>query len=151
MDPTVIVAALGFVATLLATSLASRWQRLGAREARLFDARVRSYSDCAGALYEYERAVYHRVKTRFEGGLEQAERAQIRQQAWSSNAAARAAIAPVSLLSSIPNLSQDLEAVRSRIGDMNDATGLDDLLGRHSDIQEELHRILATARADLAA
>lgn len=62
MDATVIVAAMGFVATLVGTWLSARSQRQGDREGRILDARVRTYGECSDSLYEYARATYNRVK-----------------------------------------------------------------------------------------
>ena len=70
MDATVIVAAMGFAATVLAAWATSRWQRQGDRESRILDAKLRVYGDCSGSLYEYARATFNRVAARIDGGHE---------------------------------------------------------------------------------
>src|SRR4051794_27287426 len=100
MDSTVVIAAMGFISTLVGAGLAARWQRLSARETRLLDAKVRAYGECAAALYEYERATYGRAKARLDRQPEQG-RAELRDEAHRSNARARSAIGQVALLSEV--------------------------------------------------
>src|SRR3954453_12654410 len=98
MDATGVVAARGFVSTLLGAWLASFWQRRATREGRFTDAKLRAYGDCAAFLYEYERATYNRVKARLDT-LPDAHREDLRQEAYRCNARVRSAIGLASILS----------------------------------------------------
>lgn len=148
MDATVTVAALGLISTLAASLLTAYAQRRGNREARVFDARVAAYGELTSALFDYERATYNRVKARL-GSLPEQVRETLRQDAWTSNARARSAIAVVALLSSDATLHERFEDVRSAIGEMNEAIDGLDLKERHESIYAALDSLLATARTDV--
>lgn len=150
MDATVIVAALGFVSTLLAAWLSARLQRQGDRAGRLLDARVRTYGECSDSLYEYARATYNRVKARLESRPAD-QREDLRQEAYRCNARARSAIGQAVILSGNESLQEQLAAARHAIGAMNDATDYDDLRRRQQDVYEMLKDALNVARTDLTA
>jgi hypothetical protein len=148
MNATVVVAAMGFVSTILGAWLAAHWQHRGTRELRILDAKVRTYGDCAATLYEYERATYNRVKARLESRTEE-HRVDLRQEAYRCNAKARSAIGQAALLSATETLRERLEAVREKIGDLNNAVDHADLKLRHEDVYHTLNRVLGSARSDL--
>jgi hypothetical protein len=52
MDPTVAVAALGFAATVGGAWLTGNAQRQSARDARIIDAKVKTFGECSARLYE---------------------------------------------------------------------------------------------------
>jgi hypothetical protein len=81
-------------------------------------------------LYGYERATYNRVKARLDR-RPNAERETYRQEAWTSNAKARAAIGVVALLSTSADQPTQFDAVRRSIGDQNAAQSPQDLLKIH--------------------
>src|SRR4051812_24397159 len=131
MDATVVVAAMGFVATLLGTWLSTRSQRQGDREGRLLDARVRVFGDCSESLYEYTRANYNRVKSRLDGRSEE-YREGLRQEAYRCNARARSAIGQAAILSGSENLQESLVTARRAIGKLTDASDRADLRRRQA-------------------
>lgn len=114
MDATVIVAAMGFAATLLAAWLSARLQRQGDREGRILDARVRTYGECSASLYEYSRATYNRVRARVDSRPED-YREGLRQEAYRCNGRARSAIGQTIILTGNETLHQRLEAARHAI------------------------------------
>ncbi len=116
MNSTVIVAALGLLTTLGAAGFTSYMQRQSQRESRVFEARVAGYAELVSALYNYERATYSRVKARLEGRAD-VDREALREEAWSSNAKARAAIGVIALLSGGADLHTRFDAVRRSVGD----------------------------------
>lgn len=77
MDDTVLVALLGFIATVVGTGLGGYWQRASSRASRMFAARLAALQELSGAIYEYERATYDRVKSRMDASLD--DRASVRQ------------------------------------------------------------------------
>lgn len=81
MEATVIVAGMGFVATLTGAWLTGRSQRQAALEGRILDAKVRVFGACADTLYEYERATFNRVKARLASQPD-ARREELRQEAY---------------------------------------------------------------------
>lgn len=85
MNTTIVVAAMGFVATLLGGWLGAFWQHRSSRDLQLLQARIRVHGDCAASLYEYERSTYNRVKARLDG-LPDSEREELRQEAFRANA-----------------------------------------------------------------
>ncbi|MET8520158.1 hypothetical protein [Nocardioides sp. NPDC004968] len=149
MTTTVVVTAMGILATLLGAWWGAYWQHRNSRDLQLLDARVRVYGECAASLYEFERVTYSRVKARL-ADLPAAERESLRQEAYRNNSAARAAIGQLSILSAGGKIPKGFEALRQAIGDLNDAPGLDELRERHDEIYVELDRVLEQARADLA-
>ena len=64
MESTVVVAGMGFVATLAGAWITAKVHRQVALEERILDAKVRVFGGCADTLYEYERATFNRVKAR---------------------------------------------------------------------------------------
>jgi hypothetical protein len=150
MDATVVVAAMGFTATLLAAWLSARLQRQGDREGRILDARVRTYGECSDSLYEYARATYNRVRARLESQPDD-YREELRQEAYRCNARARSAIGQTVILTRNESLQERLAAARHAISEMNDATDYGDLRRRQQDVYETLKDALNIARADLMA
>lgn len=148
MDPTVVVAALGLFTTLAAAGVTAYVQHKSYRESRVFEARVDGYAELVAALYDYERATYSRVKARLEKRPDH-EREPHRQEAWTSNAKARAAIGVVALLSGRRDLHARFDVIRRRIGDLNDVNSLTDLKVRHESIYNALDETLAIAKADI--
>jgi hypothetical protein len=147
MDSTVIVAAMGFAATLLGTWLTSRSQQRRDREGRILDARVRIYGDCADALYEYARATYNRVKARLESPDDNREG--LRQEAYRANARARSVIGQAAIMTGSESLGERLAAARNAIGEMNGATNHADLVRRQDGAFKTLNDALGNARSDL--
>lgn len=118
MDASIWIAGMGFVATLLSAWLGSRWTRGADLEARLLEARLRVYGECVTALAEYRRATHHRVKTRIDAWPEE-KREPLRQEAYRANAKARAATGEAVIVSGKPDIADDLERIRVRIGQLN--------------------------------
>jgi hypothetical protein len=118
MDSTVVVAELGFAATLLSVWLTAPYQIGSNIAGRMFDARLRVYGECTGSLYEYSRATYNRAKLRLAGRPED-ERDGVRQEAFRCNARARSAIGQVYLLTSAGDLQAQLSRSRHAIGGFN--------------------------------
>jgi len=147
VDTTVVIAALGFVSTLVAAGLVAHWQRVTSREARLFDARVRAYTECLTALFEYERATYDRVKARLT--RPETEREVERQLAYRLNGSASASVAGLTLMTASDSLRQRADAARSAIGDMNQAHDNDDLRQKRTSIRSDLALLADEARAEL--
>ncbi len=109
-----------------------------------------SYAELVTSLYDFERATYNRVKARLED-LPEAKREPFRQEAWTSNAKARAAIGVVALLSASPDLHSQFDGVRRRIGDLNDAVTQQDLLENHESILRALEGALMRAKEELTS
>ena len=114
----------------------------------MFEARVVGYGELVSALYDYERATYSRVKARLEGRAD-VDRESLRQEAWSSNAKARAAIGVVALLSGRADLHTRFDAVRRSVGDLNQATNVSDLRAQYDSINVELADVIVQAKADV--
>jgi len=148
MDSTVVVAAMGYVATLLGAWLTVRMQLRGDRSGRLLDAKVRIYGECADALYEFERATYNRVKHRLDNSPDD-QREPMRQEAYRGNARARSAIGQVAILTGDETLRGQLEEARRSVGGLNDATSHMDLQARRQAIDTTLTSALDLARHDL--
>lgn len=146
---TIIVAALGLISTLAATVLTSHLHRKTASDGRRLDARLDAYAELIAALIEYERATFDRAKASIKGRPNDPERDDKRQEAWRSNARARAAISMVALLSNDLGLRDRLEAIRRDIGEMNRA-GPDDLHDKHEQIYRDLDSILVAAKVEVA-
>lgn len=117
-------------------------------ESRVFEARVVSFGELVGALYEYERATYNRVKARIERKPRRG-REPLRQDAWSSNARVRAAIGVVALLSARHELHPKFDVIRERIGDLNQVRTLKQLKDSHEAVYDALDTVLSLAKADL--
>lgn len=132
MDPTVLVAAIGFFATILVAALGASAQRTLARDSLIYQSRLGAYSQCLAALFEFERATFNRVKMRLDGV---ADREAARSDAWQSNALARTAIANLALYSS-PTMSDRLEAARFLISSMTKTTELGELQSLHGAVNE---------------
>lgn len=149
MDTTVVIAAMGFVATLFGGWLGGFWQHRSNRDLQLLDARVRVYGECTASLYEYERATYNRVKSRLDRRPD-SERELLRQEAYRNNSSARAAIGQLSVLSANRNVPDGFDVLRRTIGDFNSSTSHADLKSKHDDVYAELDRLLGQARSELA-
>jgi len=148
MDATVVVAAMGFVATLSAAGLTARSQRRGDREGRLVDARVRIYGECAVSLNEYARATYNRAKARLESGPDN-NREGLRQEAYRCNSRVRAAIGQASILTGSRSLEEYLTTARRAIGDLNKASSYAELKSRQEVAYKSVNDALEVARSDL--
>lgn len=148
MDATVVIAAMGYVATLLGAWLTVRMQLRGDRSGRLLDAKVRIYGECADALYEFERATYNRVKHRLQNSPDE-QREPLRQEAYRGDARSRSAIGQVAILTGDETLRTRLEEARRSVGGLNDATGHADLQVRRQSIDTALRSALEVARHDL--
>jgi hypothetical protein len=148
MNATVIVAALGFIATLLGGWLGAYWQHRSSRDLQLLDAKIRVYGECAASLYEYERATYNRVKARLDGEPDLG-REELRQEAYRTNSSARAAIGQLSVLSANAEITRGLDLVRRAVGDFNASPSHPDLRSRHDAVYSDLDRLLSKARSDL--
>lgn len=149
MDPTVAIAALGLLTTLAAAGYTSYVHRQSQRESRVFEARVAGYGELVATLYEYERATYNRVKARL-GGRAHADRESFRQEAWATNAKARAAVGVVALLSDSRDLHLLFDSVRRSIGDLNTAASESDLLTDHEAIYAALDDVILRAKEEIA-
>lgn len=147
MDATVVVAALGFLSTLLAAWLGAYLQHRRTRELQLLEAKLRVYGDCAAALVEFQRATYNRVKARIDRPNE--DREALRQEAYRGSTSVRAAIGQAAILSGNQRLWEQFEAARKAIGDLNHAKGQSDLRQRHDEVSDELIQVLNNARSDL--
>jgi len=147
MDSTVVVAAMGFAATLLGTWLTARSQQQRDREGRILDARVRIYGECADSLYEFARATYNRVKARLKSPDD--DREELRQEAYRCNARARSAIGQASILTGSESVGEQLAAARNAIGEMHEASDRADLSRRQENVFQRLNQALGIARADL--
>ncbi|WP_248579537.1 hypothetical protein [Nocardioides sp. InS609-2] len=148
MDATVIVAAMGLAATLLATWLTARSQRRVDREGRILDAKVRTYGECSESLYEYARATYNRSKARIAAQPDRDEEGP-RQEAYRANARARSAIGQVLILTKNQELEEELTRARRQIGQLNRAPNHDDLRSRQEVAYQTIKRALDMARSDL--
>jgi hypothetical protein len=149
MNATVVIAALGFASTLIGTWLAADLQRRSARASRILDAQVRIYGECAANLYEYQRAAYNRTKARLASRPE-AEREELRQAAYRSNAQAKSAIGQAAFVSGKQrDLHSRLETVREAIGAFSEADTEADLRRRNDRVHAELIRVLSEARDEL--
>jgi len=148
MDSTVIVAAMGFVAAILAAWATSRWQREGNRQGSILEARLRAYGICSDSLYEYMRATFNRATARMNS-LPETERETLRQEAYRCNARARSAIAQVAIISGDESLRQTLNAARKAIGRLNQLENRADLKLQSASVYRDLNAALDLARADL--
>lgn len=148
MDPTVVVAAMGFGATLLGAWLTAHFQHRSDRDGRILEARLRVYGDCSDSLFEYSRATYNRVKSRLQARPE-SERDALRQEAYRCNARARSAIGQAYILSGDRELEEKLSRVRRDIGNYNSAVDETDLRRRQSEIYAHLKEALEVAQRNL--
>lgn len=148
MNPTIVIAAMGFATTLLATMMSAHLQRNGDREARLLEARVCVYGECSDSLYEYARTTYNRAKS----GVQQGSRVDmepLEQEAYRCNARARSAIGQALILSRDHALAEKLSRIRHDIGELNDAETAQDLKRRQSEVYERLKVVLEAVGEDL--
>jgi hypothetical protein len=148
VDTTVVVAAFGFVSTLLGVWLSARWQRSSAREGQVLSAQVRVYGDCSSALYEYERATFGRALARIEG-LPEEERSQLRQDAYRNEFRARSAIGQAAFLSGNERLESVFDSVRERVEGLNDIVDRKVLYRRHQENIEALKVALRSVRSEM--
>ena len=148
MDTTVVVAGMGFGATLVGTWMSGRLQRRAALDERMLEAKVRTYGDCSSSLYEYSRSTFNRVRARMDD-LPESVRAEFRQEAYRANTSARSAIGQVAILSGDETLRDALERARRLVGGLNEATDKRDLKRRHTAADEALQEALDRARHDL--
>lgn len=150
MDPTVVVAALGFATTLVGVWLTARFQQRSDRAMRILEARLRIYGECSDSLFEYSRATYDRVRSRLHGRPE-VERDEIRQEAYRCNARVRSAIGQAYILTGDSHLEVQLSKVRQAIGDYNVVGSEADLLRRQSEVYSQLNSALEAVRSQLAS
>lgn len=148
MDATVVVAGMGFIATLLGVWMTGRFQAQIARDVQMTDAKLRTFGECSSSLHEYQRATFNRVKARIES-LPEPVREPLRQDAHRANARARAAIGQVAILSHDEALQQQLEKARVQVGGLNKATGREHLTQLSTDAHSALFDALERARVDL--
>jgi hypothetical protein len=148
MSSTVVVAAMGLVATVLAAWLPSWSNRRAERDSQLLEARVRVYGECSESLFEYARANFNRAKTRIAGQPEE-EHGKVRQDAYQCNARARSAIGQAAILTGQEALEERLSNARRVIGSFNDVTELDELKQRQHQVHDEIKAALEVARRDL--
>jgi len=149
MDSTVVVAGLGFAATLLSVWITAHFQTESNIAGRMLDARLRVYGECADSLYEYSRATYNRAKLRLAGRPE-GERDGVRQEAFRCNARARSAIGQVYLVTGARDLQDQLSRIRHAIGEFNHVTTEADLKRLQTQTYGELNRALERAREHLS-
>jgi sRNA-binding protein len=148
MSSTVVVAAMGLVATVLAAWLSSWSNRRAEREGQLLEARVRVYGECSESLFEYARANFNRAKTRIAGQPEE-EHGKVREEAYPCNARARSAIGQAAILTGQEALEERLSSTRHVIGSFNDVTELAELTQRQHQVHGEIKAALEVARRDL--
>jgi hypothetical protein len=148
MTSTVVVAAMGFVATVLAAWLSSWSNRRAERDGQLLEARVRVYGECSESLYEYARANYNRAKARIAGQPEE-ERGTVRQEAYRCNARTRSAIGQAAILTGQEALEERLSNARHAVGSFNDVNEPGELTKRQHLVHGEIKAALAVARRDL--
>lgn len=146
---TVLVAGMGFVATLVGAWLTGGLQRRNARDERLLDAKVRVFGECSVSLYEYQRAMFNRVKGRLNSRSE-SHREETRQEVYRCGSRSRSAIGQVAILTGDETLRSALERAREAIGEFNDATTVSDLKRRQDSALEALAAALDGARKDLS-
>lgn len=139
---------MGFLATVLTAWLSARWRRSADIQGRLLEARVRVFGLCVDALSEHRRATHNRVKTRIEGPAGR-DRDAIRQDAYQSNARARAAIGQAAIITGTPEIVVGLEAVRVKIQGLNSVKNKTDLDTRADELDIELERALEGVRDGL--
>lgn len=148
MTSTVVVAAMGFVATVLAAWLSSWSNRRAERDGQLLQARVRVYGECSESLFEYARANYSRAKARIARQPETV-RAELRQEAYRCNARARSAIGQAAILTGQEALEERLNAARHEIGSFSAVHEPAELTQRQQRVHDEIKSALAVARRDL--
>jgi hypothetical protein len=150
VDATVWIAAMGFGATLLTAWLGARWKRKADIDVRLIEARLRVFGACVETLAEYRRATHNRVKGRISNRSD-AEREPLRQDAYTANAKARAAIGEAGILGGSPEIVDTLDDLRAKIGDLNDVDDADQLKERSADLDFQLEQALRHLREGLTA
>jgi sRNA-binding protein len=148
MSSTVVVAAMGFVATVLAAWLSSWSNRRAERDGQLLEARVRVYGECSESLFEYARANFNRAKARIADQREE-ERGEVRQEAYRCNARARSAIGQAAILTGQEALEERLSNARHVIGSFNDVNEPAELTQRQHQVHGEIKAALEVARRDL--
>lgn len=149
MYTTVVVAALGVAGTLFAPLVTARLQRRASLEARVLDARLRTYGECVANLYEYERATFNRVQTRLRGSLPEGDREVVRQSAYRQKAQVRSLIAQVAVVTSRPELAAELAQVLEGIDEFNSVETGGELGRRHDEALERLDKTTSLARSEL--
>lgn len=103
---------------------------------------------CVDALSEHRRATHNRVKTRIEEPPGR-DREPVRQDAYQSNAHARAAIGQAAIITGTPEIVAGLEAVRVKIQGLNSVNKKTDLDARIKELDLELERALESVRDGL--
>lgn len=112
---------MGFAATLGGAWVTGMAQRQTARDARMLDAKLRTYEECSASLYEYQRATFNRVTARVRA-LSDMDREPLRQEAYRASTRARSAIGQVAILSGDEQLQSRLAEARTKVGTLNDAS-----------------------------
>lgn len=108
------------------------------------------YGKCVETLSEYRRATHNRVKARIDNQPD-TDREELRQQAYSANAKARAAIGEAAIVSGTATTVDGLEAVRVRIGDLNTVDDMGQLTERTAELDKQLELALGDVRGGLTA
>lgn len=145
---TVLVAGMGFGATLLAAWLTGLLQRRTARDERILDAKVRVFGECSASLFEYQRVAYDRVKGRLESRPE-SHREKARQETYRYASRSRSAIGQVGILTRDEDLHSALDRARKTISRYSEATNESDLKRRQESALRALDEALEGARKDL--
>lgn len=86
-------------------------------------------------------------KPRLEGRAD-VDREALRQETWSSNTKARAAIGVIALLSGRADL-HTRDVVGRSVGDLNQVTSVGELTAQHESINVELADVIVQAKADV--
>lgn len=161
MDSTAVVAVSGLISTMVAGWFSASWQRRANREDRLLEARVRTYGDCAIALYEYERLTYRRALSRLDQkrpeSLETVRdetsqhnlRVHVRDEAYQANSRLNSSIGQIALISQSENLTGVFQKLRASIQAMGSATDRNQLREQQGDVLRTIERVLESARMDL--
>lgn len=146
---TIIVAAMGLIATLGATWLSGEIARRKDRDNRVLEAKLDVYGECAGGLYEYLRVCFDRSDARIKNRPE-VEREPRRMAMYGMESRLRAVIGQVAILSGDEDLLAELETVRESIRSIGtEPVEMDDLVERRHRALKEVDRVMRTARADM--
>lgn len=148
MDPTVTVAVIGIAATFLTAAMAAYLQYRSGRDIQIRAAKIAVYGECAANLYEYERLLYNRTRTRFEPTAT-TDREALRQETYKFKSRALAAIGKAEMLSDDQELTSQLHAIRTKIDELVNSEDHDDLKRRHSEIRLLLADAWPRARRDV--
>jgi hypothetical protein len=149
MDATVLVAALGFAATLAGAFLGARLQREVNRETQVLQSKLEVYKECSTSLYELRRLSYNRAKARIQG-IPEKKREPLRQAAYAGSSRARSAIGLVNILVDDQRLSTALEHARRAIRAFDDVDTAAQLGPCDATAKAAINSALEAARTELA-